>query len=302
MNTQVLVSSFKKEIWEFNKTLFWVPLIIAVLMVLAPMVPLILLEDYQIDRIFAGLEEAQQHASLGSLDKLTLIMMTGLFSPFIMIALLVQLYYFTACLFDERRDLSAYFWRSLPVSDATTIGVKLITGALLIPAIFMLGATLALLTYVVLAFIGCVVLSLGYDISLWQFWGDTSLVSSLLTQWSSLIPYALWMFPVFAWLMLASMFAKKAPFLWAVLPLVALLLVEAFITEYFQLGLGFMAETLMNYFTFTKDMMPTDLVQNETIVPVLTMALFAKVEWLGLLFGGVLMYATYWLRVNRSQA
>ena len=301
MNTPLIISSFKKEIWEFNKTLFWVPLIIAIMIVAAPVLKLMLLEGYQTDRLLEGLQHLQNIDHPQHLAKGVLGLITGLSIPFIMVALLIQLYYFTTCLFDERRDLSIYFWRSLPVSDALTIGIKLITGALVIPAIFMLGATLAIISYVIIAFLACIVLSMGYDISLWHLWGSADLISNLATAWLNILPYALWMFPLYTWLMLASMFAKKAPFLWAVLPVIVILLVEAFVVEYFHLHRGFFSETLVNYFTFAADMLPHDITSSESPKLTLASALFAKIDLAGTLLGCALIYLTYWLRVNRSQ-
>lgn len=290
MNKQVLISSFKKEIWEFNKTLYWVPLIIAILMVVAPGAQLLLLEDFRIDRILAGLNELQHQKNIEGLENAAMMAMAAISLPFMLIALIVQLYYFTASMYDERRDQSIYFWRSLPVSDATTVGVKLAMGALVIPGIFGLGATLAMLVYLVFFFIGTVVLALGYDISLWHLWAEAGLLYNFGGFWLGLIPLALYLFPVFAWLMLASMYAKKAPFLWAVLPVGALLLVEAFIIEYFHLNQGFLTEMLHNYFNLAKDI-PAEKVWYP---------LLYKIEPLAILFGAGLVYLTYWLRVNRS--
>jgi ABC-2 type transport system permease protein len=302
MNTPLIISSFKKEIWEFNKTLFWVPLIIAIMIIVAPIIKLMLLESYQTDRIFDGLQQLQYIDHPEHLGKAILGLITGLFAPFILVALLIQLYYFTTCLFDERRDLSIYFWRSLPVSDALTVAVKLITGALVIPAIFMLGATLAVVIYILIALLACMVLSVGYDISLWQLWGSTDLISNLASMWFNILPYALWMFPLYAWLMLASMFAKKAPFLWAVLPVIVILLIEAFVVQYFHLHNGFFGDMLINYFTFATDMLPHEFAHSESPKQILASVLFAKIDLGGTILGCALIYLTYWLRANRSQA
>ena len=141
MNSSQIITSFRKEIWEFKKTLFWVPLIIAVFIIAAPLLKLMLMEDYQSSRLFDNITNVDNLANIEGFTRFFLATIMGMFVPFIMVSLIIQLYYFTTCLFDERRDLSIYFWRSLPVSDALTVGVKLITGALVVPAIFMLAAT-----------------------------------------------------------------------------------------------------------------------------------------------------------------
>jgi ABC-2 type transport system permease protein len=226
----------------------------------------------------------------------------GMFVPFIMVSLIIQLYYFTTCLFDERRDLSVYFWRSLPVSDVLSVGVKLITGALVVPTIFMLAATCVVFVFLLFALIACTVLSLGYDISLWGLWGSADIIGNLTSIWLNLLPYALWMFPVFAWLMLASMFANKAPFLWAILPIAAILLIESFVVEYLHLGGGFFLNTLREYFAFGQGLFSNNVADTDSTRFILFSALSSKISIVATLIAIGFMYLTYWLRVNRSHA
>ncbi|WP_339719145.1 hypothetical protein [uncultured Paraglaciecola sp.] len=300
MNSSQIITSFRKEIWEFKKTLFWVPLIIAIFIIVAPLLRLMLLEDYQSARLFDNITNVDNLANIEGFTRFFLATIMGMFGPFIMVSLIMQLYYFTTCLFDERRDLSVYFWRSLPVSDALTIGVKLITGALVVPAIFMLAATFVVAIFLLLAFIVCIVLSLGYDVSLWGLWGSADILGNLMAIWLNLLPYAMWMFPVFAWLMLASMFANKAPFLWAILPVAAILLIESFVVEYLQLDGRFFLNTLREYFTFGQGMFSNDVSDVTSPKFILFSILASKISVVATLLGVGFIYLTYWLRVNRS--
>ena len=302
MNTSLMLSSFRKEVWEFQKTLYWLPALVAALVIAAPLIQLVLLEDYQFNRIFETLSQMQQIDNPQRFHIVTFGITGGVFAAFMLIAALVQFYYFSSCLYDERRDLSVYFWRSLPVSDATTITTKLLTGALLIPAIFMLGGTLVILVMTLLAFIGCVILTLAFDISVWQFWGSANLIGNLATYWLAVLPYALWLLPVYAWLMLTSMLAKKAPFLWAFVPVALLLYIEYFIVQYFHLDSGVIATSLMDYLAITPDLLPTESDIDDSPRQALLTTLFAKVHLGGLLLSGLFIYATYWLRVNKSQS
>jgi ABC-2 type transport system permease protein len=300
MNSSQIITSFRKEIWEFKKTLFWVPLIIAVLIIAAPLLQLLRMEAYQMSAMFAFISNVDNLANLEGVTRLFLNGVMGMFVPFIMVSLIIQLYYFTTCLFDERRDLSVYFWRSLPVSDVLSVAVKLVTGALVVPAIFMLAATFVVFVFLLFALIACSVLSLGYDISLWGLWGSADIISNVTSIWLNLLPYALWMFPVFAWLMLASMFANKAPFLWAILPIVAILLIESFVVEYLHLDGYFFFNILREYFDFGRSMFPNNVTDVESSRFVLFSALSSKISIVATLIGVALLYLTYWLRVNRS--
>lgn len=302
MNAQYLLTNFKKELWEFRKTLFWVPLFTAILVIVAPLVQLALLEDYQTAKIFEVLEKIQHIAEPKQFSKGALNFMMGVFTPFLILAFVIQFYYFVTCLFDERRDMSVYFWRSLPVSDALTVTVKLLTGAFVIPAAFLLYATATLLVYLLFAFIACIVLATSYDITLWQFWGEIGLISNVASLWSIILPYALWMFPLFAWLMLASSHAKKAPFLWAVLPIIALLVIEAVLVNYFHLYQGFVSTTLTDYFGFTQQLVFQSAEPHVSFKELLVNALYAKIGFVATIFGLAVMYLTYWLRKTRSHA
>lgn len=300
MNKSQIISSFRKEIWEFKKTLFWVPVIIAIFIIAMPLLKLILLEEHEKTMLLDAITNVDNLVNVEGFTRFFLATIMGMFVPFIMVSLIIQLYYFTTCLFDERRDLSIYFWRSLPVSDVLSLSVKLLTGALVVPIIFMLAATCVVLVFLLFALLACTVLSIGYDISLWGLWGSADIISNLTSIWLNLLPYALWMFPVFAWLMLASMFANKAPFLWAILPIVAILVIESFVIEYLHLDGGFFFNTLREYFAFGQNLFPNNVVDMESPRFLLFSALSSKISVVATLIGVGLMYLTYWLRVNRS--
>lgn len=300
MNRSQIIFSLRKEIWEFRKTLFWVPLIIASLIIAAPFINLLLLDESPFTKLTENLAQFEELPNVQGFGRFFLASIMGMFVPFIMVSLLIQLYYFTTCLFDERRDLSIYFWRSLPVSDALSLTTKLVTGALVVPAIFMMAATLVVVVYLLFALIFCIVMSVGYDVSIWGLWGSANIFSNIASVWLNLLPYAVWMFPVFAWLMLASMFANKAPVLWAILPVVAILLLESFFVEYLHLDGRFFASMLQDYFAFTQDLIPNDVSDIDSPKMFVFSTLSSKISLIATLIGAGLMYVTYWLRVNRS--
>lgn len=302
MNTLQVTTGFRKELWEFKKTLIWVPIIIAIFMIVAPILQLLLMENYQSNNIMEALSRMQNANDTPFFAKFAQGAISAMFMPFLMVSLLIQLYYFNSCLFDERRDLSILFWRSLPVSDAQSIAIKLLTGALVIPAIFMLAATAVVVVALVAVFIGCIVLATSFDISLWHLWGQAEIVSTLFAFWLNLLPYAVWLFPLFAWIMLTSVFANKAPILWAVLPIAVVLLVEAFVVAYFRLESRFFANILLEYMQFSVDMFPDNARNLDSQKFVVFSVLSSKISLVATLIGAGLMYTTYWLRVNRSHS
>jgi ABC-2 type transport system permease protein len=300
MNISLLTMSVKKELWEFNKLLLWVPIIILTMMVAAPLLQLMIIEDYQWNGLLNFLTQLQHRSLDEGLAQFSFAAIQGLFIPFMVVALIIQLYYFLVCLFDERRDMSIYFWRSMPISDAATIGTKLFTGAFVIPGIFMLAATVTLLIAILLAAVFCLVLSSGYDISLWHIWGSFDIFSNISLIWLSLFPFVLWLFPLFAWLMLMSMFANKAPFLWALLPIIMLVLVEAFIVHYFNFNSSFFIQALTDYFGINDNTLRDNFTHESAMHLMPMKVLMSKVSVIAVAVGAGLMYLTYWLRVNRS--
>ncbi len=296
MNSLLLTTSIKKELWEYKKMLLWLPLIIISLDIAAPVINYLLSdasENYWLMR-FERLALQSEKPGFATIFFQGTFM---LYMPFITIATIVQLYYFIACLYDERRDMSILFWRSLPVPDSLTIAVKLVVGALVIPAIFMLAATITLVIFLLAFFVLCIVLFSSYDLSLWGLWGNSDIFTNIFSIWISILPHALWMLPVYAWLMLVSMFANKAPFLWAVLPVVIILLLEAFLVNYFDLSHYYVVDLLRNYFSLA----PTSFSLHGSNIHQLPFSLLVdNVSVVALAVSAGLLYLTYWLRVNRS--
>ena len=291
-------ANIQKEIWEYKKIFIWLPIAVAGLVVLAPLMNFIFNDEmsfhglYQVERL-AEVQHSPEFANL------VFGLMSAIFAPFIVVAIVVQFYYFVACLFDERRDLSVLFWRSLPVSDAHSIGIKLVVGALVLPGLFFLAATATIGLFMLLAFLSCLVFSVGYDISLWGLWISGGWIGNLLSLWLSLIPYALWLFPIYAWLMLASVYAKKAPFLWAVLPVVAIIVIENIIGHYVGLSEPLFSNMLQQYLHVSVN--PEQFRIDEAHFGWATVKVIsAQISLVGLVVGAAFIYATYWLRLHRS--
>ena len=304
MNMQIVMTSIKRELWEFSNILKWVPMVTAALVILMPIFIFMesnetFSEAFQALAMFPEKFASSEYTEM--VPKLFFVTTLALFGPFIAVALIIQLYYFTVCLFDERRDMSVMFWRSLPVSDVVTIIAKLITGALIIPAVFLAAATVTLFIFLIIGFLTCVILSVGYDASLWALWIDSDILSGLALIWLHLLPFAIWMLPLFSWLMLASMFAKKAPFLWAILPIALILLVEGFVVHYFHLSQPFIGSLLLDYFSISQEFVSSIQGQDSFSRTVSLQALMSKLDVTSVIAGMVLLYGTYWLRVNKGE-
>lgn len=312
MNISQFMMSLRKEFWEHKTMLFWLPVILLAIMVSVAILGLSLMDSYQFERIFNQLTDMNE--ALADAEAVgqgiraeggTKIISTLIFSLFLFVGFIVQVYYFCACLFDDRRDLSVYFWRSVPVSDFSTVICKLVTGAVMIPVIFMGAATALCLLICLIMLTVFIVLGVGYDVSLWGVIPHLGIVSNLGLIWANIVVYGVWIFPAGAWLMLASAFAKKSPFVWAILPIIILLAVEAFMVNYlgFDGSSRYLANLLQNYFTLETGRFPNQMSgEMERPGMIMLSAISNKISIFAILLGSVFMYGTYWLRANRSQA
>lgn len=142
-------------------------------------------------------------------------------------------------LYDDRRDRSFLFWKSMPVSDTkevlTKLGYYAIVGPLMLFGFMMVLGFIAML--VVTPFIwyhGGSALDL--------LWGPTPFISMWFGAAANYIVYALWVLPLLAWLMLASSYAPKAPMIFAIVPVGAIITVEVL----FNNGQTYLAEALLD--------------------------------------------------------
>jgi ABC-2 type transport system permease protein len=145
---------------------------------------------------------------------------------------LVGIFYCIEALHGERRDRSILFWKSLPVSDLTTVLSKACIPLVVLPLLTFL-ITVAMQWLMLL--LGSAVL-MGSGMSAAPLWTNLSLFQTwLMLLYHLLAIHSLWYAPIFAWLLLVSAWARRAPFLWAALPPLAIGVVEkiAFGTSHF---------------------------------------------------------------------
>jgi ABC-2 type transport system permease protein len=115
-------------------------------------------------------------------------------------------------LYDERKDKSVLFWKSLPVSDTETVLSKAFM-ALVGAPLMTLGIGLA--TSVVLLLVLCVFAAIG-GLNLFGVLAESATYLAPF-EIAAMIPvFVLFALPTVGWLMLVSAWANRVPFLWAV--------------------------------------------------------------------------------------
>ncbi|WP_417623243.1 hypothetical protein [Paremcibacter congregatus] len=200
-------------------------------------------------------------------------------------------------LYDERKDNSILFWKSMPVSDLQTVASKLLTVMLVIPLV-AIGFTF--IFQVFLLIVGSFA-TIGTEFSAWELlWGSSNLPALLLTEISAVIIYGLWSLPIFAWFMLASVVAKRTPLLVATIPVALAALMEELFFNTNHL-LMFVANRLS---INTEHNIHMDGQRMEQISFQTPLDMFQSISdpelWLGLALSAALLYLTIVLRKRKS--
>src|SRR5256884_4101992 len=118
-------------------------------------------------------------------------------------------------LIGELRHPRILFWKSLPVSDLTTVFSKFAIPLVILP---LLSFAIAVVTQFVMLLLSSAVL-LGSGLSVGTLGARMSFFHmSLMLLYHILTVHGLWYAPIYGWLLLVSAWAPRAPFIWAFLP------------------------------------------------------------------------------------
>jgi ABC-2 type transport system permease protein len=212
--------SVRRELWE-NRSIYIAPLIAAGVVLFGFGITAFSLPRLRLNAL--ALESTRQRAAIEMpYDAAAMMIMFTVF--------IVGIFYCLDALYGERRDRSILFWKSLPVSDLTSVLSKAIVPLAILP---LLTLVIVLATqFIMLLLSTAVLLPSGLAGTTWQLlpWPRLSLILLY-----GLVTSALWEAPIFAWLLLISSWARRATFLWAVLPWLAISAIEklAFDTTFF---------------------------------------------------------------------
>jgi ABC-2 type transport system permease protein len=284
--TRPLYWSVRRELWE-NRSIYIAPLVAAAVVLFGFAISTIGLPERR--RAVLLLDLVQQRARIEEpYDAAAMMLM--------LTAFIVGVFYCLDALYGERRDRSILFWKSLPVSDFTTVLSKASIPLVVLP----------LVTFAIIVATQLVMLLLSNAILLMNGLSPATpdqlpLFQSTLVLLYGLTVLALWHAPLYGWLLLVSAWSRRATFLWAVLPLLAVMAVEkiAFNTSYFASLLKYrFVGGIAEAFAFkpqTRHPMIESLAQ-------LTPGNFLSTPglWIGLAFAAAFLAAAIWLRRYRE--
>ena len=217
--------SLRRELWEY-RSLYLVPLGMSALVLIGSLIGLVTLPDKL--RAATALDPVQQQLHIQQPYAFAALLLMG--STF-----LVAVFYCLDTLYGERRDRSILFWKSLPVSDVTTVLAKASIPIIFLPVVTLL-VTVA--TWVIMFLLASVRLA-GTGLSVGLHLSFAQMSATLF--YHLILGHGLWYAPIWGWLLFCSAWAKRVPFLWATLPLLAVGLVEkiAFNTSHFANWIGY---------------------------------------------------------------
>ena len=194
--------SVRRELWE-NPALYLAPIAVAGVVLLG-----FLLGSWTLP---GAVVKAAAHEGKGQ----------GFMTPYsmaagaaFMITFFVGIFYALGALNNERRDRSILFWKSLPVSDLTTVLSKAAIPLVVQPVIIIVVAIGTQLLMLVWSTI--VLLLNGIDPGL--LWSRLDLGTMWVMLPYGLLINAFWDLPFYGWLLLVSVWAKRMTFVWAFAP------------------------------------------------------------------------------------
>lgn len=205
----------------------------------------------------------------------------------------VSFIYLAECLFAERKDRSILFWKSLPVSDTTTVLAKLLVALVVVP---LLVYGLSLLTNLIAAVIFKVAFTFDRaPVDRADVWLRWLKLNGFL--FADIFVLALWFAPVAAYQLLVSAWAPRAVMVWTVLPPIALVLGEKIFFNSWH-SWAFLSDRLggVMFRTDAPDAGIEGSMRGINAIPLL-----AHLDlWIGVVVAAALVYATVHIRRHRD--
>jgi len=203
--------SVRRELWE-NRSIYLAPLSVAGVFLLGFLITI--RRSGKLHELWLGIHPHDLSATPYDIMSGAMMLTT----------MLVSLFYCSDALYGERRDRSILFWKSMPVSDLTTVLAKATIPLLIVPLVAW--AIAVALHWIMLLLTSAILLASGLSVT--ALWTQSSFFrTSLLLLYHLFTAHTLWPAPVFCWLLLVSGWARRATLLWAALPVVAISGLEA---------------------------------------------------------------------------
>ena len=207
----------RREYWENRGGFFWGPVIAGAIIVGLNLI-LAVIGSIAARRsmgssgfVFDNADTHEVGQALGAMGDGMLV--GGVIVACIVLAFVV-FFYALGCLYDDRRDRSILFWKSLPVSDGQMVLSKLAWALVLAP---VLAVAIGLLIGLALWLISALTITVNGVPAAHAVFTQSHPLRIIGGVLACLPVYMAWALPTIGWLMFCSAAARSKPFLWAVL-------------------------------------------------------------------------------------
>jgi ABC-2 type transport system permease protein len=210
-------------------------------------------------------------------------------------AFIIGVFYCLDALHGERRERSILFWKSLPVSDLATVLSKVSLPLVVLPLVSF--GIIVVTQFIMLLISTAALMPSGLAATTWA---NFNLFQQSLVLLYGLVAIALWHAPIYGWALLVSGWARRATFLWAVLPLLAIAFFEkiTFNTAHFATMLG---NRLMGFAAAAFDFQSHQGIALDSMAQLTPRNYLSTLDlWIGLAFAAVFVAAAVRLRRYRG--
>jgi ABC-2 type transport system permease protein len=274
--------SIRRELWE-NRSIYIAPIVVAIVFVIGFLINIPGLPQ----RIRLGSNSAAElHQLIEQPYTLVAFVLMG-------VSFVIAVVYCLDALYGERRDRSILFWKSLPVSDAETVLCKASIAVVILPLLTLLLTVVTqllmlLLSTGILIASGMSSAAVTDHLGLFDMWRMLSV--------HLLAGHGLWYAPIYAWLLLVSAWARRTPFLWAILPFFAIAVLERIIFNTSYLAAMLRSRLLGGPDNGAASGMSMEAMASPSLIEMLS----SPGLWTGLLLAAVLLAAAAQLRRYRG--
>jgi ABC-2 type transport system permease protein len=292
--------SLRRELWE-NRSIYIAPIAVALVVLVSALINIFQIPDGAVP--FQRLQEiSPQYLRIAGIS------LYGIVSAILAItAGIVGWFYCLDALYSERRERSVLFWKSLPISDTTTVLSKVLIGMGIVP---LIALAVGIALYLLLLVIASIVL-MANGVNGTLLLANSGMGEALVVHVYAAIAAILWCAPLYAWAIFVSSWVRRATFLWALLPPAAISLAEglAFGTQHFvtMMSKRFSGGLEYAFVQSAEQFENDDFMKNpdnfpDSLLSLLDPARFVSQPglWIGLVVAAAFIAASIWMRRYRE--
>ena len=303
MNIQIFKTLIKREFALHRGSFLILPLVLIALTLIPTLVAPFATDNYQVKvdgsvtsyqfSFDIDTDQARQikqdssHQNLAPVDVETSQKITRLLIiTFIALSGLIAFYYALGALYDDRKDRSILFWKSLPVSETSNILIKLFIAVLILPILFIVVAGFSsFMAQLILAFMSLFSPNLpGFELANFMV-----IITTTIQAIGNTFLIALATLPYFAGLLFASALLPSSPILFTSLALLFIIFAEKIV-----LHRGHVMDLIYSFFN---NLSGLNYFNNGLFENVLLNAN----TWIGVVISAAFIGGSVWLRNNRFE-